>query len=103
MSPRRLLLLSPLVLVLLASVAWYWLLHTQSGARYVWGVSVAATGNALSATSVAGDVNSGVTVTGLEFRNENTFVLVTTVTDVGGFFIFLGLATALMGHMDIPL
>ncbi len=30
-------------------------------------------------------------------------ILVTTVTDVGGFFIFLGLATALMGHMNIPL
>ena len=30
-------------------------------------------------------------------------ILVTTVTDVGGFFIFLGLATALMGHINIPL
>jgi len=30
-------------------------------------------------------------------------ILVTTVTDVGGFFIFLGLATALMGRMNIPL
>jgi len=30
-------------------------------------------------------------------------ILVTTVTDVGGFFIFLGLATALMGYLHIPL
>jgi magnesium transporter len=30
-------------------------------------------------------------------------ILVTTVTDVGGFFIFLGLATALMSHLRIPL
>jgi magnesium transporter len=30
-------------------------------------------------------------------------ILVTTVTDVGGFFIFLGLATALMGQLNIPL
>jgi magnesium transporter len=30
-------------------------------------------------------------------------ILVTTVTDVGGFFIFLGLATVLMGRLQIPL
>jgi magnesium transporter len=30
-------------------------------------------------------------------------ILVTTVTDVGGFFIFLGLATVLMGYLNIPL
>lgn len=30
-------------------------------------------------------------------------ILVTTVTDVGGFFIFLGLATLLMGYLNIPL
>ena len=30
-------------------------------------------------------------------------ILVTTVTDVGGFFIFLGLATTLMGRLNIPL
>jgi magnesium transporter len=30
-------------------------------------------------------------------------ILVTTVTDVGGFFIFLGMATALMGYLNIPL
>jgi len=30
-------------------------------------------------------------------------ILVTTVTDVGGFFIFLGLATVLMGRLHIPL
>jgi magnesium transporter len=30
-------------------------------------------------------------------------ILVTTVTDVGGFFIFLGLATILMGRLQIPL
>lgn len=30
-------------------------------------------------------------------------ILVTTVTDVGGFFIFLGLATALMGYINLPL
>ena len=30
-------------------------------------------------------------------------ILVTTVTDVGGFFIFLGLATVLMSHLQIPI
>ncbi len=29
-------------------------------------------------------------------------ILVTTVTDVGGFFIFLGLATALMSYLNVP-
>jgi len=28
--------------------------------------------------------------------------LVTTVTDVGGFFIFLGLATMLMSQLNVP-
>ena len=98
MSPRRLLLLIPLVLVLLASVAWYWLLHTQSGARYIWGVSVAATDNALSATSVAGDVSSGVTVTGLEFRNEKAFVLVTVVTATADVDLFPLSVTVTTGH-----
>lgn len=30
-------------------------------------------------------------------------ILVTTVTDVGGFFIFLGMATALMSRLNVPL
>jgi len=79
-NARRLLLLIPLALVLLAPGTWYWLLHTQSGARFIWGVSVSATDDALSATSVAGDISSGVTVTGLEFRNEKALVVVAAVT-----------------------
>jgi translocation and assembly module TamB len=70
MSLRRILLLLLLAPVLLVAGAGYWLLHTEPGARWLWSQTESATGGALSAASVAGDLGSGVALRGLAFDNE---------------------------------
>jgi len=77
---RRLLLILPLAALLLASGTWYWLLHTESGARFVWRMAVSATNDALGAASLTGDINSGVTLSRIEFDNDTVIVLVAEVT-----------------------
>ena len=70
MSLRRILLFLAIAPALLVAIAWYWLLHTEPGARWLWSQAESATGGALSAESVAGDVGSGVALHGLAFDNE---------------------------------
>jgi translocation and assembly module TamB len=67
---RRILLFLAIAPALLVAAAWYWLLHTEAGARWLWSQAESATGGALSAVSVAGDVGSGVALQGLAFDNE---------------------------------
>jgi translocation and assembly module TamB len=67
---RRIVLFLAVTPALLVAAAWYWLLHTEAGARWLWSQAESVTGGALSAASVAGDVSSGVTVQGLAFDND---------------------------------
>ena len=67
---RLLLLILALPVLLLAS-AWYWLLHTQSGAAFVWSQLGERVPGGLSANSVAGDFGSGHTATGVHFNNAD--------------------------------
>jgi translocation and assembly module TamB len=69
-SLRRILLLLAIVPVLLAIGTWYWLLHTQSGAKWLWSQAESATGGGLSTVSIAGDLGSGVVLQGLNFEND---------------------------------
>ncbi len=79
MSLHRQLGIPLLVLVLLAPSAWYWLLHTQSGARFIWGLAVSATDDTLSAVSITGDVSAGVTFGRIEFTDDSVIVSVAEV------------------------
>ncbi len=70
MSLRRILLFLAIAPALLVAITWYWLLHTESGAQWLWSQVESLTGGALSAESVAGDLGSGVALQGLAFDNE---------------------------------
>jgi len=80
MTPRRLLLSLSLALILLIAGSWYWLLHTQHGANWVWSVAVSATNEALTAGRLSGDLSSGVTVHRLTFNSEGVDVSVAELT-----------------------
>jgi translocation and assembly module TamB len=69
-SLRRILLFLAIAPALLVAGTWYWLLHTESGAQWLWSQAESATGGALTAASVAGDIGSGVALQGLAFDNE---------------------------------
>ena len=49
MTLRRFLLLLAIAPTLLVAGAWYWLLHTEPGAQWLWSQAESATGGALSA------------------------------------------------------
>ncbi|HSM29232.1 MAG TPA: hypothetical protein VK854_00905, partial [Woeseiaceae bacterium] len=68
------------VLLLLAGSAWYGLLHTQAGARWLWSQAESATGGALTAGDVRGDLGSGVSVTQLAYVAEGVRITATTAT-----------------------
>jgi autotransporter translocation and assembly factor TamB len=80
MTLRRLFLLLPLALVLLIAGSWYWLLHTERGANWVWSVAVSATDEALAADRVSGDLSAGVTIHRLTFSNDGVDVSVSEMT-----------------------
>ena len=70
MSLRRVLLLLAATPVAFAAAAWFWLLHTEPGAQWLWKQAESATGGALSATSVSGSLGGGVTLHSLSFEND---------------------------------
>jgi translocation and assembly module TamB len=80
MTLRRLLLLFPLALILLIAGSWYWLLHTERGANWAWSIAVSASGEALAAGRVSGDLSAGVTLHRLTFANDAVSVSVAEVT-----------------------
>jgi translocation and assembly module TamB len=80
MTLRRFLLLLPLALILLIAGSWYWLLHTQQGATWVWSIAVSATDEALAADRVSGDLSAGVTIHHLTFTNDGVDVSVSEMT-----------------------
>jgi translocation and assembly module TamB len=69
-SLRHILLLLAVAQALLIAGAWYWLLHTEPGAKWLWSKAELATGGALSAESIEGDLGSGVGIRGLGFEND---------------------------------
>ena len=68
---RRALLLLAAAPVVCAAAAWFWLLHTESGARWLWALAESATGGVLTAASVQGDIGSGVELQGIAFVNDS--------------------------------
>jgi len=68
------------VLVLLAGGAWYGLLHTEAGARWLWAQAGRATGGALTAESVGGDLSSGLSVSQLAFAADGVHISASRVT-----------------------
>jgi translocation and assembly module TamB len=70
MSLRRAMLLMAAAPFVLAAAAWFWLLHSESGARWLWTQAESATGGALTAVSLNGDVTSGVELRGIRFAND---------------------------------
>jgi autotransporter translocation and assembly factor TamB len=72
-SPRRILLALlalPLGLAILVACVWFWLLHTQSGAHWIWSQVESATDHALSAGDISGDLGSGLIGKGIAFDGE---------------------------------
>lgn len=62
------------VLALLLAGAWFWLLHTTSGARWLLARAEEAVG--LRAAAVRGDVSGGLRLSGLTYRNDGIDVSV---------------------------
>jgi translocation and assembly module TamB len=77
---RRILLLLVLGPALLVAVAWYWLLHTESGARWLWARAEAVTDGALTAVGIRGDITSGVELQGIAFENDAVELVVDDVS-----------------------
>ena len=80
MTVRRLLFILPLLVLLLLAGAWYWLLHTQSGARWIWAQVESATGNALSAADISGDISAGLVGNGIVYESEGVRVSIAEVS-----------------------
>lgn len=80
MSIARLLGAILAILLLLAGSAWYGLLHTQTGARWLWSQAESITGGALTAGDVRGDLGSGVSVTQLSYVADGVAVTAATAT-----------------------
>jgi len=68
---HRLLLLVPILLVALVSCAWYGLLHTESGARWIFARAQTASNGALQAERLNGDLKSGLTIRRLTFSTDS--------------------------------
>jgi len=77
---RAIALWSVVVLVATVGVAWYWLLHTESGARWLVARAQAAAQGALQLASVRGDLASGVTATAISFEAGGTGVTAAELT-----------------------
>ena len=71
MIRRRLLLLIPALVLALGACAWYWSLHTEPGARWIWARAQAATGGALQAQELQGDLGSGLSIRQLAFSTDS--------------------------------
>ena len=79
MRAVRLLLAILAVLALLAGGTWYGLLHTEAGARWLWAQAGRATGGALAAQNVDGDLASGLSLSQLAFAADGVAISATHV------------------------
>lgn len=77
MSRRlRILFTTAAALLLATSVAWYWLLHTSPGARFVWSFVEQRLPGELSAAGMDGDLSGGLRLRKVQFRNDDIQVSV---------------------------
>ena len=70
MNLRRALLLLAAALIVPAAAAWFWLLHTESGARWLWAQAEAVTDGALTAAGIRGNIASGIELQRIAFVND---------------------------------
>jgi translocation and assembly module TamB len=74
MSLRRVLLGLPIILLAIAAGAWFWLLHTESGARWIWSRVESATEGSLVAQEIAGALATGLTGRDIVFTGDGVTV-----------------------------
>ncbi|NNK52576.1 MAG: hypothetical protein HKO99_13355 [Xanthomonadales bacterium] len=70
-STLKWLLLLPALMLMAGFGGWWWLLHTESGARWVFARAASASGATVSAMRVSGDLGSGVGLDLLKFDDGN--------------------------------
>ncbi len=82
MSMRKaiLLLIVPALLLGAGFGAWMWLLHTESGARWMFSRLGSSPAFELGASSISGDLGSGLQLEGLYFENDAVRVEITKIT-----------------------
>ncbi|MGI9247870.1 MAG: hypothetical protein ACR2QI_02570, partial [Woeseiaceae bacterium] len=71
MSLRKFIVASPIVILTIVASAWFWLLHTESGARFIWNRTTEALGGALQAAEIRGDLGSGLALERITYRHED--------------------------------
>ena len=71
---RRTMLLLPIILVALAAGLWYWLLHTQAGARWIWARAAASSNGVLQGQPPQGDLGSGLVLRQLVITTNSVVV-----------------------------
>jgi translocation and assembly module TamB len=82
MSLRKviLLLIVPVLLLGAGIGAWIGLLHTESGARWIFNKLGSSPAFELRTSSISGDLGSGLKLEGLYFENDTTQVEITMIT-----------------------
>lgn len=77
---RRYFLASLLLLLSLPGGAWYWLLHTESGMRWVWARAASAMDGTLQGDRVTGRLASGFVLSGIEYKAGSVDVSIDEVS-----------------------
>jgi len=84
-SFKTLLLLGlPVTLLLLVTVSIYWLLHTASGAAWLWGQVEDLAAGTVRSSHVDGDLASGFVIRDLEYRSNSVDLSVAHVKIAAG-------------------
>ena len=71
-----LLLTAPILIVAAGLTAWSWLLHSEPGARWLLAKLDSSVRGSISASSISGDLGSGLQLDSLQFEDGNTRVQV---------------------------
>jgi translocation and assembly module TamB len=77
---RRFFVFLPVLVVSFLAATWFWLLHTQSGARWIWAQVESATSNALSAADISGDISAGLLGRGIAYASDGVRVSIAEVS-----------------------
>ena len=73
-------LLVPALLLVTGPLAWWWLLHTESGAHWVFEKAAATSAASVGMARLSGDLDSGLQLDGLYFEDRSVRVSVETLT-----------------------
>jgi autotransporter translocation and assembly factor TamB len=65
-------LAAPALLLALGLTAWYWLLHSESGARWLFARLQSSLPASLEMSGLSGDLGSGLQLTGVEYDDGAT-------------------------------